>query len=81
MTTSKTKIRRAEERKIEEICLEQYQCQKCGRFFYIDKKDKSDLDFNSYGCAYGCFHGSTEEEIPHHTRTLSIKIEKVVMGE
>ena len=33
--------------------LDQYQCQTCGRFFYINELDKSDLDLD-FGCPYGC---------------------------
>jgi len=36
-----------------EMILEQYQCETCGRFFYINKGDKSSFDIN-YGCPYGC---------------------------
>jgi hypothetical protein len=35
------------------LVLEQYQCRKCSRFFYINKIDKSCLDLD-FGCVYGC---------------------------
>lgn len=33
--------------------LEQYQCRKCGRFFYIHKQDKSGIEFD-FGCPFSC---------------------------
>lgn len=59
------------------LTFEQYQCRKCGRFFYIDKKDKSDLDFDGYNCPYGCDHGTAEEDMPTHTRTFILSVNEV----
>jgi hypothetical protein len=36
-----------------DLSLEQYQCMHCGRFFYINKSDKSSFDLG-FGCPYGC---------------------------
>ena len=33
--------------------LEQYQCRKCRRFFFIKSTDRDSLDLD-FGCAYGC---------------------------
>jgi DNA-directed RNA polymerase subunit RPC12/RpoP len=33
--------------------LEQYRCQRCGRLFYINARDRRDLDLD-FGCPYGC---------------------------
>jgi len=33
--------------------LEEYRCRKCGRVFYIDAAERSDLDLD-FGCPYGC---------------------------
>ena len=33
--------------------LEAYRCRKCGRAFYIDGRERSDLDLD-FGCPYGC---------------------------
>ena len=33
--------------------LEQYQCLRCGRLFYINAMDRSELDLD-FGCPYGC---------------------------
>jgi len=33
--------------------LEQYRCLRCGRLFYINAMDRSDLDLD-FGCPYGC---------------------------
>ncbi len=33
--------------------LEQYQCRKCGRFFFIKGTDRDSLDLD-FGCPYGC---------------------------
>ena len=40
-------------KKGETLILEQYQCQRCGRFFYINKDDKSSYDLD-FGCPFGC---------------------------
>ena len=50
--------------------LEQYQCDRCGRFFYINKMDKSGFDF-SFGCPYGC------DDAGKHTRTLKTEVREV----
>lgn len=52
------------------MILEQYQCQNCGRFFYINKDDKSDYDMGEYDCPYGC------DDAGKLTRRFTIKIEK-----
>jgi len=33
--------------------LEQYQCQSCGRLFYINGLDRCAMDLD-FGCPYGC---------------------------
>ena len=33
--------------------LEQYQCCKCGRLFYINTMDRTSMDLD-FGCPYGC---------------------------
>ena len=50
--------------------LEQYQCRKCGRFFYINKMDKGSLDLD-FGCPYGC------DDNGGHVRDLLAKVEEV----
>ncbi len=50
--------------------LEQYQCERCGRFFYIDVNDKSDLDFGEYHCPYGCNEGT------NHVRDIAVLVER-----
>ena len=37
----------------ETLELEQYQCRKCGRFFYVNKMEKSSLDLD-FGCPFSC---------------------------
>jgi len=37
--------------------IEPYNCEMCGRLFYIDPKDKNSLDL---GCPYGCDCEQTE---------------------
>ena len=54
----------------EYLNLEQYQCQRCGRFFYINEMDKSDFDLE-FGCPYGC------DDAGKLTRIIKIKILKV----
>jgi len=51
--------------------LEQYQCERCGRFFYINKMDKSYFDL-SFGCPYGC------DDAGKHTRTLKTEVREVI---
>lgn len=51
--------------------LEQYQCNTCGRFFYINKMDKSDFDL-SFGCPYGC------DDVGKHTRTIRTETKEVI---
>ena len=50
--------------------LEQYQCGKCSRFFYISKMDKTGLDLD-FGCPFGC------EDNGRHTRNLHTTINQV----
>jgi len=50
--------------------LEQYQCRKCGRFFYINKWDKSDIDID-FGCVFGC------DDNGRHIRNIKTKIQRV----
>jgi len=50
-----------------EMILEQYQCETCGRLFYINKGDKSSLDVY-YGCPYGC------DDAGRHIRTLTVMV-------
>jgi len=49
--------------------LEQYQCKKCGRFFYINKMGKSSLDLD-FGCAFGCDDNS------RHVRNIKTEIQQ-----
>jgi hypothetical protein len=51
--------------------LEQYQCQRCGRFFYINALDRGSLDLD-FGCPYGC------DDNGKHTRDISTEIKEVV---
>ncbi len=57
-------------KEITDLVLEQYQCRHCGRFFYINKSDKSGFDFG-FGCPYGCDDNS------RHVRTMQIDIREV----
>ncbi len=57
-------------KEIRDISLEQYQCRHCGRFFYINKSDKSGFDLG-FGCPYGCDDNS------RHVRTMQIEIREV----
>ncbi|MFH1615196.1 MAG: hypothetical protein ABIG61_08955 [Planctomycetota bacterium] len=50
--------------------LEQYQCRKCGRYFYINKCDKSDIEFD-FGCVFGC------DDNGRHIRNIKTKIQQV----
>jgi hypothetical protein len=50
--------------------LEQYQCRKCSRFFYINKMDKSSLGMD-FGCAFGC------DDNGRHVRDLKAEIKEV----
>ena len=50
--------------------LEQYQCRKCGRFFYINKMDKSSLDLD-FGCCFSC------DDNGRHVRDLKTEIKEV----
>ena len=50
--------------------LEQYQCRKCGRFFYIHKQDKSDIEFD-FGCCFGC------DDNGRHIRNIKTEIQQV----
>jgi len=50
--------------------LEQYQCRRCSRFFYINKTDKSSLDIG-FGCPYGC------DDNGRHTRNIHTEIKEV----
>jgi len=36
-----------------QVTLEQYRCRKCGRVFYINGMERSNLDLD-FGCPYGC---------------------------
>ena len=54
---------------MKEMVLEQYQCRRCGRFWYIEKGDKSDFDMD-YGCPYGC------DDNGRHTRTITVRVMK-----
>ncbi len=49
----KLKVRRMHEGAQTTLNLQQYECRKCGRLFYINKMDKSSLDLD-FGCPYGC---------------------------
>jgi len=53
------------------LVLEQYMCRECGRFFYINKTDKSDYDIDGYKCPYGC---DANGEL---TRKVSTIVERV----
>jgi len=58
----------------EELVIEQYQCQTCGRFFYIDEADRSDFDIE-FGCVYGC------DDAGKKVRTLTVKIGEIEVVE
>jgi hypothetical protein len=55
---------------IRDLSLEQYQCRHCGRFFYINKSDRSGFDLG-FGCPYGC------DDNGRHVRTMQIEIREV----
>jgi len=58
--------------------LRQYQCQTCGRFFYINEDDISDYDLD-FGCPYGCDDtGEFVREI--HTEIKKVKKIKTPSG-
>lgn len=50
--------------------LEQCQCRKCGRFFYINKMDKSYLDLD-FGCPFSC------DDNGRHVRDIKTEIKEV----
>ncbi len=50
--------------------LEQYQCRRCGRFFYINAMDRNSLD-PDFGCPYGC------DDNGEHTRNSGTEITDV----
>ena len=50
--------------------LEQYQCRKCGRYFYINKFDKSDIEFD-FGCVFGC------DDNGRHIRNIKTEIQQI----
>jgi hypothetical protein len=50
--------------------LEQYQCRRCGRLFYINVVDRSSLDLD-FGCPYGC------DDAGEHTRNICAEITDV----
>ena len=52
-----------------QLHINQYQCQRCGRFFYISMNDKSDLDIE-FGCPFGC------DDAGKHTRDFICSIEQ-----
>lgn len=54
------------------IILEQYQCNSCGRFHYIQDLDKSDLDLEGYTCPY-C------KELTRHVRTLNVQVKEIAL--
>ena len=50
--------------------LEQYQCRKCGRFFYIHRMDKNSLDLD-FGCVFAC------DDNGRHIRNIKVGIKRV----
>ena len=50
--------------------LEQYQCRKCGRFFYVNRIDKISLDLD-FGCPFSC------DDNGRHVRDLRTEIKEV----
>jgi len=50
--------------------LEQYQCRRCRRLFYVNEMDRSYLDID-FGCPYGC------DDNGEHIRTLSTGVKEV----
>lgn len=50
--------------------LEQYQCRRCGRFFYVNRLDRGELDLD-FGCPFGC------DDNGLHTRDLRTEVSKV----
>jgi len=53
--------------------LEQYRCQRCGRLFYINEMDRSDLDLD-FGCPYGC------DDNGRHIRDIKAQVKGVTDG-
>jgi hypothetical protein len=47
--------------------LEQYQCGRCGRLFYINEMDRGGLDLD-FGCPYGC------DDNGKHVRDIQTRI-------
>jgi hypothetical protein len=56
---------------VRDLSLEQYQCRHCGRFFYINKSDRSSYDLG-FGCPYGC------DDNGRHVRTMQIEVKEVI---
>ena len=50
--------------------LEQYQCKRCGRLFYINAMDRSAFDIE-FGCPYGC------DDEGRNMRSIRTNIDKV----
>ena len=50
--------------------LQQYQCRKCGRFFYINGLDRGEYDID-FGCPYAC------DDNGRHVRNIKTKIQQV----
>ncbi len=50
--------------------LEEYQCRRCGRFFYINKADRNSFDLD-FGCPYGC------DDNGRHTRNIHAEVQEV----
>ena len=52
------------------LVLEQYQCRRCGRLFYINTMDRSSMDFD-FGCPYGC------DDNGRHVRDIKTEVNEV----
>jgi hypothetical protein len=52
------------------LVLEQYQCRRCGRLFYINAMDRSLMDFD-FGCPYGC------DDNGRHVRDIKTQVSEV----
>jgi hypothetical protein len=50
--------------------LEQYQCRKCGRLFYMNPMDRSSSDLD-FACPYGC------DGYGEHVRDIKTEVEHV----
>lgn len=56
--------------------LEQYECERCGRFFYINKIGTIN-NSPPYICPYGCTDSTGDNFEGMHTKTLRTEVKEV----